>query len=125
MPELSIRGLKMGEGKGWVSQRLKLAGVYSGGQRHMPTCTWERCVVCGHEYVSECVCSVCMPCNLSFGSFLKPVVEVSCFLPVVCRLDSSSSHMLSKCSVSQLLSSPGYDNCFSLLPDMSMSKHFS
>lgn len=80
----------------------------------------EHCVFCGHEYVSECVCFVCLPCNLSFGSFLESLVEVSCFLPMVFRLEWSSSSMLSKHSVTGLLSSPGYENCFSLLPDMAM-----
>lgn len=77
-------------------------------------------MVCEHEYASECVCSVGMLCNLSF-IFL--VVEVPGFLPVVFRLESSSSYLLSKRWVTRLLSNPGYENCFFLflsflLPEM-------
>lgn len=56
------------------------------------------------------VCSVCRLCSLSFGSFLELVVEISCFLPMVSRLEPNASHMLSKCSAPGLLSSPGDEN---------------
>lgn len=53
------------------------------------------------------VCAPWVCPNLLFGSFLELVVEASCFLPVVFRLESNSSYMLSKHSVTGLLSNPG------------------